>query len=267
MSLLAEIYDLMRLGPTAMNSQPLRIVFIRTAAGKARLLPHLAEGNRPKSASAPVVAILAADADYHLHLDRFAPHQKGARERLAANPETRLKDATFNATLQAGYFILAARAVGLDAGPMGGFDRAGIDAEFFDGTAVHSILVVNTRPCRRGWPASSCSSPGAAGGASPSPETCSGAGVIKTGAVRVFATGSLLGGRGGTMCSVVVMVAGLVLVAVGIVWFFQGIGSLERSPMTGVSFWAYAGRGSGAFVLGLGLLALRFRCRPRTSSD
>lgn len=141
--LLAEIYDLMRLGPTAMNSQPLRVVFIRTAAGKARLLPHLAEGNRPKSASAPVVAILAADADYHLHLDRFAPHQKGARERLAANPETRLKDATFNATLQAGYFILAARAVGLDAGPMGGFDRAGIDAEFFDGTAVHSILVVN----------------------------------------------------------------------------------------------------------------------------
>jgi len=141
--LLAEIYDLMRLGPTAMNAQPLRIVFIRTAAGKARLLPHLAEGNRPKSASAPVVAVLAADADYHLHLDRVAPHQKGARERLAANPETRLKDATFNATLQAGYFILAARAVGLDAGPMGGFDRAGIDAEFFDGTALHSILVVN----------------------------------------------------------------------------------------------------------------------------
>ncbi len=141
--LLAEIYDLMRLGPTAMNAQPLRIVFIRTAAGKARLLPHLAEGNRPKSASAPVVAVLAADTDYHLHLDRVAPHQKGARERLAANPETRLKDATFNATLQAGYFILAARAVGLDAGPMGGFDRAGIDAEFFDGTALHSILVVN----------------------------------------------------------------------------------------------------------------------------
>jgi len=141
--LLAEIYDLMRLGPTAMNAQPLRIVFIRTAAGKARLLPHLAEGNRPKSASAPVVAVLAADTDYHLNLDRVAPHQKGARERLAANPETRLKDATFNATLQAGYFILAARAVGLDAGPMGGFDRAGIDAEFFDGTALHSILVVN----------------------------------------------------------------------------------------------------------------------------
>jgi len=67
------------------------------------------------------------------------------------------------------------------------------------------------------------------------------------------------------MCRVVVMVAGLVLVAVGIVWFFQGIGSLEGSPMTGVSFWAYAG--GGAFVLGLGLLALGFRCRPRTSSD
>lgn len=140
---LAKIYELMRLGPTAMNSQPLRIHFIRTAEAKARLLPHLAEGNRAKSQSAPVVAILAADTDFHLHLERVAPHQKGARERLAADDLTRAKDAMFNATLQAGYFILAARAVGLDAGPMGGFDKAGIDAEFFPGTALASILVVN----------------------------------------------------------------------------------------------------------------------------
>jgi len=140
---LAAIYDLVRLGPTAMNSQPLRITYLRTPQGKARLLPHLAEGNRPKSASAPVVAILAADTDYHEHLDRLAPHQQGARERLAANLDARRRDATFNATLQAGYFILAVRSVGLDAGPMGGFDRAGVDGEFFAGTSLNSILVVN----------------------------------------------------------------------------------------------------------------------------
>lgn len=140
---LLAIYDLMKFGPTAMNSQPLRIAFVRSEPAKARLLAHLAEGNRAKSQSAAAVAILAADTDFHLQLGRVAPHQRGAVERYAADDEARVQAAMFNATLQAGVFIIAARAVGLDAGPMGGFDRQGVDAEFFAGTALRSILVVN----------------------------------------------------------------------------------------------------------------------------
>jgi 3-hydroxypropanoate dehydrogenase len=139
---LAELYGLMRFGPTAMNSQPLRITFIRSDGAKARLLPLLAEGNRPKSLSAPVVAILAADTDFHEHLARFLPQVPGAKDKFA-DDAARTQAALFNATLQAGYFIIAARAVGLDAGPMGGFNKAGIDAEFFAGTGLKSLLVVN----------------------------------------------------------------------------------------------------------------------------
>lgn len=139
---LQQIYELMRHAPTAMNSQPLRIVFVRTQAGKERLLPLLAEGNRAKSASAPVVAILAADTDFHENLPRLLPMAPAARDSFS-DFEKRALHARFNATLQAGYFILAVRAVGLDAGPMRGFDAEGIDAEFFAGTRVQSLLVVN----------------------------------------------------------------------------------------------------------------------------
>ncbi len=139
---LAEIYELMRQAPTAMNSQPLRIVFVTSPEAKARLLPNLAEGNRAKSKSAPVVAILAADTDFHENLPRLLPMVPDAREKFS-EPEARSQAAKFNATLQAGYFILAVRAVGLDAGPMGGFNKAGIDSEFFQGTALKSLLVVN----------------------------------------------------------------------------------------------------------------------------
>ena len=139
---LAEIYELMRHAPTAMNTQPLRIAFVRSAEAKARLLPHLAEGNRPKSESAPVVAILAADTDFHEHLPRLLPMVENARDRFADDAD-RAQAARFNATLQAGYFLLAVRAVGLDAGPMGGFDATGVDAEFFADNTYRSILVVN----------------------------------------------------------------------------------------------------------------------------
>lgn len=139
---LAAIYDLVRHAPTAMNSQPLRVVFLRTDEAKARLLPHLAEGNRAKSASAPVVAILAADTDFHENLPRLFPMAPGAKD-FFLDDNARTQTATFNATLQAGYFLLAARAVGLDAGPMNGFDNAGLDAEFFADSSVRSILVVN----------------------------------------------------------------------------------------------------------------------------
>ena len=139
---LAELYGLMRFGPTAMNSQPLRITFIRSDGAKARLLPLLAEGNRPKSLSAPVVAILAADTNFHDHLSRVLPQVPDAKDKFA-DDASRTQAALFNATLQAGYFIIAARAVGLDAGPMGGFNKPGIDAEFFAGTPLQSLLVVN----------------------------------------------------------------------------------------------------------------------------
>ncbi len=140
---LQEIYDLAKLAPTAMNSQPLRITFVRSGPARQRLLPLLSPGNRAKSESAPVTAILAADTDFHEHLPRVAPQNAGVRDRLAADPDGRALMALNNAWLQAGAFILAVRAAGLDAGPMGGIDTAGIDAEFFAGTALRTFLVVN----------------------------------------------------------------------------------------------------------------------------
>lgn len=140
---LARVYELAKFTPTALNSQPLRITFVRSEAAKARLLPLLAETNRAKSASAPVVAILAADTDFHENLPVVNPQSQGARERFAANDEHRSAMALNNAWLQAGGFILAVRAAGLDAGPMGGIDAAGIDREFFAGTPLRSFMVVN----------------------------------------------------------------------------------------------------------------------------
>lgn len=139
---LAEIYELMRHAPTAMNTQPLRIVFLKTDEAKARLLPSLAVGNRAKSESASVVAVLAADTDFHENLPHLMPMLPNAKDKFA-DEAGRIQAAMFNATLQAGYFIVAVRAAGLDAGPMGGFDREGVDAEFFAGTPLKSILVVN----------------------------------------------------------------------------------------------------------------------------
>lgn len=139
---LEAIHAMVRQAPTAMNTQPLRILFLRSDEAKARLLPHLAEGNRAKSESAPVVAVLAADHAFDETLPRLLPHAPAARE-LFADPERRAQAATFNATLQAGYFILAVRAAGYDAGPMGGFDAAGVDREFLGGTDQHAFLVVN----------------------------------------------------------------------------------------------------------------------------
>lgn len=140
---LAGIYELSRLAPTGMNSQPLRITFVRTPEVKERLLPLLSEGNRPKAESAPVVAILAADIDFHEHLAVLNPQSASSVDSLAADRERRRRMALNNAWLSAGTFILAVRAAGLDAGPMGGIHAAGIDAEFFPGTSLETILVVN----------------------------------------------------------------------------------------------------------------------------
>lgn len=139
---LTEIYELVRHAPTAMNSQPLRITFIRSTEAKARLLPHLMEANRSKSQSAPIVAILAADLDFHENLPRVFPQNPAAKDNFA-DPVGREEFARFQATIQTGYFILAARAVGLDAGPMAGINAAGIDAEFFTELPYKTLFVVN----------------------------------------------------------------------------------------------------------------------------
>jgi 3-hydroxypropanoate dehydrogenase len=145
------IYDLVKWAPTAMNTQPLRVVLVRSPQARERLVAHMAEGNRAKTAAAPLVAILAADTDFHEHLDELLPYVQDPASRFA-DPAGREKVARFNATLQAGYFLLGVRAAGLAAGPMGGFDAAGVDAEFFAGSALKSLLVVNIgRPGADAW--------------------------------------------------------------------------------------------------------------------
>ena len=145
------IYDLVKWAPTAMNTQPLRVVLVRSPQARERLVSLMAEGNKAKTASAPLVAILAADGDFHEHLDELLPYLQDPAARFA-DPAGREKVARFNATLQAGYFLLGVRAAGLAAGPMGGFDADGVDREFFAGTALRSLLVVNIgRPGPDAW--------------------------------------------------------------------------------------------------------------------
>lgn len=147
----AAIYDLVKYAPTAMNTQPLRIVLVRQGEARQRLLKHMAEGNREKTAAAPLVAILAADTDFHAHLPRTFPHFPGAKD-VFADDATREQAARFNATLQAGYFFLGVRAAGLAAGPMGGFDTEALDDDFFAGTSLRSLVVVNIgRPGDDAW--------------------------------------------------------------------------------------------------------------------
>ncbi len=128
---LRAIYDLVRWGPTSTNGCPARIVFLRSAEAKARLLPALAAGNVEKTLQAPVTAIIGYDANFHEQLPRLFPHNPGMRDWYAAQPQVIDAAALRNSSLQGGYFILAARALGLDCGPMSGFDHERVDAEFF----------------------------------------------------------------------------------------------------------------------------------------
>lgn len=138
---LRRLYDLVRLGPTANNSCPARFVFIRTPEGKERLRPALSRGNVDKSMSAPVVIIVAMDTRFYEDMPTLNPGRPELRDRFAANPD--LEPIIFrSATLQGAYLILAARALGLDAGPMSGFDAAKLDAAFFpDGRWRSNFLV------------------------------------------------------------------------------------------------------------------------------
>ena len=140
---LRAIADLAKWPPTMANTNPLRILFLRTPGGRERLGPLMSDGNRAKTVSAPAVAVLAIDTDFHDKIPELLPFRPELRDAFVADAENRERVATFNGALQAGYFILAVRAAGLAAGPMLGFDGPGIDAEFFAGGSWKTILVVN----------------------------------------------------------------------------------------------------------------------------
>lgn len=141
-ALLHEIIDLAKLGPTSANCSPARFLFVKSRAAKERLKPHLSEGNRDKTMKAPVCAIIGYDLDFYEHLPRLFPHAD-AKSWFAGKPEKIFDNAFRNGTLQGAYLIMAARALGLDCGPMSGFDNKGVDAEFFAGTNVKSNFLCN----------------------------------------------------------------------------------------------------------------------------
>jgi 3-hydroxypropanoate dehydrogenase len=128
--LLREAYDLARMGPTSANSSPARFVFLKTAEARERLVPALMPGNVDKTREAPVTVIVAHDMEFHEQLPRLWP-QADARSWFAGNPGLIADTAARNSSLQGAYFMLAARAVGLDCGPMSGFDPEKVNAEFF----------------------------------------------------------------------------------------------------------------------------------------
>jgi 3-hydroxypropanoate dehydrogenase len=141
--LLRQVYDLARMGPTSANMCPLRIVFVRTPEGKALLKPCLDAGNVDKTMAAPVTAVLGMDVHFYEQMPKLFPHTD-AKSWFDKLPEPVLEYiALRNSSLQGAYFMLAARALGLDCGPMSGFDNAKVDAAFFAGTAVKSNFLCN----------------------------------------------------------------------------------------------------------------------------
>ena len=141
-SQLRALYDLLKWGPTAANSTPARFVFVKSAEAKQKLAPALSEGNLAKTLAAPVTVIVGYDEDFHEKLPYLFPHTD-AKSWFDGPREGRHEAAFRNGSLQGAYLILAARALGLDAGPMSGFDNAKVDAAFFAGTAIKSNFLVN----------------------------------------------------------------------------------------------------------------------------
>jgi nitroreductase len=139
--MLQRIYELAALAPTSMNTQPTRYVFLNSAASRERLLPAMMPGNLEKTRTAPVTVIVATDTKFYEFMPKVW-HREGAKENFEGNPALASATATRNGTLGGAYFILAARAVGLDCGPMSGFDLAKVDAEFFpDGRWKANFLI------------------------------------------------------------------------------------------------------------------------------
>ncbi len=140
--LLRELVSLVQLSPTSANCQPARIVFVRSPEGKAKLVEAVSPGNAPKVKAAPVTAIIGYDVRFFENLKRTFPHRDVSGQ-FRDNPAVAERGAFQNGTLQVAYFILAARALGLDTGPMTGFDTAKVDAAFLAGTSVKSNVLVN----------------------------------------------------------------------------------------------------------------------------
>lgn len=130
-ALLKELYDLVKMGPTSANCSPQRLVFLVSPEAKARLVPALSAGNVAKTSSAPVTCVLGYDTRFFENAQRLFPHNPALYDSFANNPRHAETTAFRNATLQAGYFLLAARSLGLDCGPMSGFNEAQVNAAFF----------------------------------------------------------------------------------------------------------------------------------------
>jgi 3-hydroxypropanoate dehydrogenase len=140
---LRQLYDVMKWGPTSVNCSPARLVFVRTEEGKARLRDALAPGNVDKTMAAPVVAIVGYDTHFYEQLPQLFPHNPAVKAWFEGEAKKGFADTTAfrNGTLQGGYLIAAARALGLDCGPMSGFDNAKVDELFFSGTTVKSNFI------------------------------------------------------------------------------------------------------------------------------
>lgn len=142
-SVLKEIVDIMKMGPTSANCSPARILFVKSEAAKKRLSPFLSEGNRAKTMSAPVCAIIANDLKFYEHLPKLFPHNLTARTWFDGNEAHANTTAMRNGSLQGAYLMLAVRSLGLDVGAMSGFDNAGVDREFFPDGRVKSNFLCN----------------------------------------------------------------------------------------------------------------------------
>ncbi|MEU7554267.1 malonic semialdehyde reductase [Streptomyces sp. NPDC044571] len=145
------IYDLVKYGPTAFNSTPLRITLVRSPEARARLVAHMAEGNQAKTAAAPLVAILSADNEFHEELPTLLPHFPQAKDAFFAERPVRERTALMNAALQAAYFIVGIRAAGLAAGPMAGLDFAAVQKEFLDDDHTPLMVVNIGKPGEDAW--------------------------------------------------------------------------------------------------------------------
>ena len=141
-TLLRKALDLAKMGPTAANQQPLRVLFLRSAQSKELLRPALAPGNVEKTMAAPVIAVTGYDLEFHEHLPFLFPHAD-AKSWFAGKPDLAARSAAQNGTLQVAYLILALRAVGLDAGPMSGFDPAKVEQQFFPEGKVKANVLIN----------------------------------------------------------------------------------------------------------------------------
>uniref|UniRef100_A0AAU2JVP8 Malonic semialdehyde reductase n=1 Tax=Streptomyces sp. NBC_00049 TaxID=2903617 RepID=A0AAU2JVP8_9ACTN len=145
------IYELVKFGPTAFNQTPLRITLVRSPEARERLVKHMAQGNAAKTATAPLVAILSADNEFHDELPHLLPSFPQAKDLFFAERPVREQSALLNAALQAAYFIVGVRAAGLAAGPMTGADLAGIQKEFLDADHTPLMIVNIGKPGEDAW--------------------------------------------------------------------------------------------------------------------